>query len=391
MEEFSLISFKLFRSLAFSPLLLLFVACEVKEPLELNDTFPWIDTISIPDALYTTPDRDYVLNAMVKDPQGNQDIDWVEFTIFDLQNTVILEDKLVDDGQNGDVIQSDGVFSTNIRPSQFGVNSGEFVIRFQATDKDGHASEIYQSTILLIDGIENEAPVLQLSKVPQILDLNNYDNIKVMVSVLDPQGSDDLDTVFCDVYPPGSPVSYYRAILNDSGVEGDSAAADLIYTAVFDLSDELTDPPVIQNVVIPENLSRSLEEPILLSATVTDPQGLGDVKNVYFKAFKPDGTPASDQPFFSLYDDGDATNHGDEIANDGTYSLLIQISPENNKGSYRFEFYAEDFTELKGNSKFRFQAKDKSGTPSRAIVKTVPTDLGSGISDPVVRLVEVID
>ena len=388
MEEFSLVSSK---SLVTFLLLLTLVACEVKDPLELNDTFPWIDAVSVPTALYTTPNQDYILNATVKDPQGIQDIDLVEFTIFDAQNTAVVEDTLIDDGQNGDVIQADGIFSKHIMPSQFNADAGEFSIHFQATDNEGHRSEIYQSEIVLIDGVENGAPVLQSSEVPFVLDLDNQNDIKVTATVFDPQGSDDIDTVFCDVYPPGSPISYYHAILNDNGVEGDSVASDLIYTAVFDLSDQLTDPPIIENVVVPENLSRNQEELVLLSATVTDPQGLGDVKNVYFKAFKPDGTPASERPFFIMFDDGDAENHGDEIANDGTYSILIQISPENNKGSYRFEFYAEDFTELKGTSKFRFQAKDKSGTLSRASVQSVSTNLGYGISDPVVRLIQVID
>jgi hypothetical protein len=43
-----------------------------------------------------------------------------------------------------------------------------------------------------------------------------------------------------------------------------------------------------------------------------------------------------------LYDDGNTTLHGDLVAGDGIYSLLIQVIPSNEKGTYRFEFQAKD-------------------------------------------------
>ena len=43
-----------------------------------------------------------------------------------------------------------------------------------------------------------------------------------------------------------------------------------------------------------------------------------------------------------MFDDGNLALHGDQVAGDGIYSLLIQISSTNDKGTYRLEFQAKD-------------------------------------------------
>ena len=71
-----------------------------------------------------------------------------------------------------------------------------------------------------------------------------------------------------------------------------------------------------------------------------DQNGLSDIDKVYFLVYRPDGTTNNSQNL--MFDDGNLTDHGDQSAGDGIYSLLIQITSANQKGTYRLEFQAKD-------------------------------------------------
>jgi hypothetical protein len=71
-----------------------------------------------------------------------------------------------------------------------------------------------------------------------------------------------------------------------------------------------------------------------------DQNGLSDIDKVYFVVYRPDGTTNNSQNL--MFDDGNLTDHGDQTAGDGIYSLLIQITSANQKGTYRLEFQAKD-------------------------------------------------
>ena len=100
----------------------------------------------------------------------------------------------------------------------------------------------------------------------------------------------------------------------------------------------INNPPVITQVAGPDTLSRAQGGTYLLTAAVTDPQGLDDIQKVTFNTFKPDGSPSSGNPF-SMYDTG---SDGDAAAGDGIYSFQFTISQSNVTGQYRFEFQAQD-------------------------------------------------
>ena len=71
-----------------------------------------------------------------------------------------------------------------------------------------------------------------------------------------------------------------------------------------------------------------------------DSNGVNDIKEVYYIVYKPDGSTSGAK--LLLFDDGNIEDHGDLVAGDGIYSRLIQINETNDKGTYRFEFQAED-------------------------------------------------
>ncbi|MCC6398077.1 MAG: hypothetical protein IT282_13775, partial [Bacteroidetes bacterium] len=45
---------------------------------------------------------------------------------------------------------------------------------------------------------------------------------------------------------------------------------------------------------------------------------------------------------FSMFDDGDLSAHGDSVASDGTYSILLSITSSNTPGVKDFRFSVVD-------------------------------------------------
>jgi hypothetical protein len=105
------------------------------------------------------------------------------------------------------------------------------------------------------------------------------------------------------------------------------------------------EPPVIEKVTGPE----SVTPPTTFSyvATVTDPDGLGNIASVVART--PGGT-------FELRDDGDREGQsGDLVAGDGDFTITFQVPEGTAPGTVQFEF----------------QAFDRQGHESNIIVKDV--------------------
>ncbi len=101
----------------------------------------------------------------------------------------------------------------------------------------------------------------------------------------------------------------------------------------------LNQPPTLSGLLAPDSVSLGIvPKTILLTIDATDPDGLGDIKRVTFNSFLPSNSPSQGNPF-QMYDDG---TNGDDVANDGTYALLIALPPTAAIGTYRFEFQAID-------------------------------------------------
>jgi len=76
---------------------------------------------------------------------------------------------------------------------------------------------------------------------------------------------------------------------------------------------------------------------VLFAAAVDDINGLSDIDSVYFMNLSAT-TPAP----FSMFDDGDLSAHGDSVASDGTYSILLSITSSNTPGVKDFRFSVVD-------------------------------------------------
>ena len=187
----------------------------------------------------------------------------------------------------------------------------------------------------------------------------------------------NIQSVYCDIFAAdNSKLNSSPFALLDNGIlsNGDSTANDGIFSNKFPLStyypngtysikyytidkSDLTKQvalgtfiynngqpnvaPVISNdIVNPDSAVVTAPIVILTSVKATDQNGPRDIERVYFVVYRPNGTTNNNQNL--MFDDGDIDVHGDQVAGDGIFSLLIQITPQNTKGNYRFEFASRD-------------------------------------------------
>ncbi|MFC1493291.1 hypothetical protein ACFL6O_04965, partial [candidate division KSB1 bacterium] len=227
--------------------------------------------------------------------------------------------------------------------------------------------------------------------VPDTIDITNSSLTSVTVKCVDYSGPDDIRSVTGNIYLPYSPVPDNTIDFNDNGTGEDQIAGDSIFTAifphdivneegVFSILVEAIDqkgqrsnevfkdiyvkgdfenyPPEITSVTIPDS-AEAADTSLLLECEVADQNGLTNIDRVYFETFKPDGSASSGNPF-PMWDDGGTINQGgyfsgDQTAGDGIYSLRINLSATQDRGTYTF----------------KFTAVDKSGISSETVIKTI--------------------
>lgn len=189
--------------------------------------------------------------------------------------------------------------------------------------------------------------------------------------------SSSLQNVFCDVYASDntkltpSPLSLLDNgkiengddIANDGSFANKIALSEFYPNGVYNVKYYVTDksettkqvalgtfnynngqnniaPVISDDVVDPDTAIVTTTTIILTSVKASDQNGLSDIEKAYFVVYRPDGTTSNSQNL--MFDDGDIVAHGDQMAGDGIYSLLIQITSTNAKGAYRLEFQAKD-------------------------------------------------
>ena len=114
-----------------------------------------------------------------------------------------------------------------------------------------------------------------------------------------------------------------------------------VHTFVYDNA-QINYAPVLSNLSMPGAVTQG--ESFNFSVKAADQNGLSDIYLVYFRLYRPDGTivePQTGIDYFLMFDDGD-TNHGDQKANDGVYSLRNSFGTGSQTGTWKFEFTALD-------------------------------------------------
>jgi hypothetical protein len=238
---------------------------------------------------------------------------------------------------------------------------------------------------------------------PQSLfdDRDNTFYVSVTVTLTTASGP---DTVWAEMYLEsgtladrlGTDTLMTAVGLSDSGQHGDILPADDIYAREFDTplpvgtdgsvrfeyhalvagdTSSITDilplenlRPVILSVTASDTLSLppppqgnliyyTLDE---LHAEVADPDGLDDIREVSFTTLKPDSTLGNQGQPIPMRDNGEA-EWGDDIADDGIYSVIVQLQAQDAQGD----------PTLTGAYVYRFVARDYAGQISDTTYHTV--------------------
>lgn len=137
------------------------------------------------------------------------------------------------------------------------------------------------------------------------------------------------------LYPVGTYTIKY--FVTDNAEIGKQVA---ICTFKYDNGQNNVAPVISDDIIEPDTVAVVDSALILTSIKATDANGLADISKVYFTVYRPDGTTNGVQN--EMFDDGNETLHGDQIAGDGIYSLIIKVTSANAKGTYNFEFRAKD-------------------------------------------------
>ena len=245
--------------------------------------------------------------------------------------------------------------------------------------------------IILIGGCEKDFNSLvdsksspyQVTSASSSQDSVYYTLDSVITISLKLNSSENVSGVYCDIYSSDSKKLNSSAIKlyddGDAANHGDTTLNDNQYSIKFNLKQSypignyridyfVTDinesiqkvavsqfyyhngqtnaAPIISNLVAPDTVvAVDPKAVIFLSIKVKDGNGLNDIKTVSFLSHKPDGNVSGP---IQMYDDGGSVS-GDQVAGDGIYSVLIEVTPDNQKGTYRFEFQAQDRSDALSN------------------------------------------
>ena len=141
------------------------------------------------------------------------------------------------------------------------------------------------------------------------------------------------------ILKPEHPNGKYKVQFSVTGFDGENQVVAVSSFQFNNGQDNI--PPFISNTVVDPDTAVVTDTTIIFtSVEAMDSNGVNDIKEVYYIVYRPDGSTSGAK--LLLFDDGNIEDHGDLVAGDGIYSRLIQINETNDKGTYRFEFQAED-------------------------------------------------
>jgi len=213
-----------------------------------------------------------------------------------------------------------------------------------------------------------------------------YESALVQATVTDSNGLADIKNIYVESQTPATGVKRLETNLYDDGdmsLHGDPVAGDGEYSAFLDSTFRIgkhglytllfiaEDSFGEKNENIPEEsifvgnsvgnfisifVPDTMPKPTgssfnreLLTARVSDPQGLSDIDSVYFFSLKPDSTLANNGQPFVLLDNGLPFNInnafvevGDAVAGDGIYSFSLIVTSTTESGTYTFTFFMKD-------------------------------------------------
>ena len=159
----------------------------------------------------------------------------------------------------------------------------------------------------------------------------------------------------------------------------DNASNDLYETQTLQPVRPL--PPIIGAASHLDTLTLLADGLVLdtLTLEVSHSHGLDEIRDVSMMSLKPDGTFANGGQPIPLYDDGGSVvfytfagidfTSGDSLANDGVYSLLLALAPNNLSGVYQWIFNSRSWLGIDAIPVLDSIVVLPAGSLSRGLVK----------------------
>ncbi len=189
---------------------------------------PYVYDLIAPDYLQNGFPGIIVLSVSVSDPQGLDSIDKVYFRIKLPDDSFRPETLfMTDDGQGGDMVAGDGLYSCGLSGPTFSEQNGDHVFYFTAVDDDGNQANTIEKT-MPID--ERPNPYVYDLSAPDSLLKGSLEIYYLFLNVWDPQGLDDIDSVYFTVTRPDGTSNEVHFYMHDDGLLGDSTSGDGAFT-----------------------------------------------------------------------------------------------------------------------------------------------------------------
>ncbi len=126
-------------------------------------------------------------------------------------------------------------------------------------------------------------------------------------------------------------IEYY--VRNTTGLAQKVAVHKFLYD-----NGQFNAPPIIDEIFAPDTIVVQDPKSVFrVVAAVSDSNDATDISSVWFTTVRPDSTSSGARLFLN-----DLGIEGDEISGDGNYSIIVEVTPANTKGTYRFDFQAQD-------------------------------------------------
>lgn len=350
--------------------------CSDESPVRPVQTFkPEVSDLIAPAVVYSNSPARHIISVKVADPQGLGDIDDVSYEITKVgAASASSQGELFDDGFHGDVIAKDGRFSNLIQGSFAQGDSGAYEIEVTARDREGNASESLKAQVFVLRGTENLAPQILQVTAPSSVAIDSAHSFLVAAQVSDPEGLANSLSVTYQFFPPEHATPTEEGPLADDGTQGDVTAGDGVFTTslrsslftrlgdhflrieaqdtlgnrsppqvvIIEGRPRFSNKPVIADVGVPRMVNGNETSEVVITAEVTDLEGLSDIDTVLYHLFLPDGEEASDSPRI-LLDDGTPSASGDTTAGDGVFSNIFEVQGGGTEPIvYRLVFEAKD-------------------------------------------------
>jgi hypothetical protein len=209
--------------------------------IEAENFPPVLSDLLVPTSV--TGGGNFLLEVKVIDPNGPEDIEEVNFEIFDSEGNKILSDstngiskfKMFDDGKSGDKISKDGIYSSNFAFDK-NLDLGTWKFIFYSVDSENSISDTLEAEITTI---ENFTPSISNLVMPQEVERDAF--FPFSIDVEDPNGLTDIDSVHYQLFDPsGNLISNSENISKfpmfddgDTNINGDETEGDGTYTVVL--------------------------------------------------------------------------------------------------------------------------------------------------------------